>query len=343
MLVAMARAVHIAAGPGTCRAANGVALSLTLQKDNIMTFRSFGALLAFLSMVAAMGPVAAQETQPTTGATAGQTAQPAPAPPPDTVVAIVNGKKVTRADVIASAQSLPAEYQAKIDAIFPALIDRIVDLTLLAEEGRKQNLQDDPEVKARIEQLTGQVIEEVLIRRHLKTLMTEDALKARYEKFIAEQPPQTEIRASHILVATEEEAKEIIRQLEGGADFTALAKEKSTDPSAKQNGGDLGYFTAGEMVPEFSQAVFAMQKGESSKVPVKSQFGWHVIKVVDKRQKAPPTLEETHSHIEELLSGELLTAYLTSLRSAAKVEKFNPDGTPIAPAPATGGGEQPQQ
>jgi peptidyl-prolyl cis-trans isomerase C len=284
----------------------------------------------------------AQEAQPAPDATTGQTAQPA-GPPPETVVAIVNGKKVTRADVIASARSLPAEYQDKIDAIFPALIDRIVDLTLLAEEGRKQNLQDDPEVKARLEQITNQVIQEVLIRRHLKAMMTEDAIKARYEKYVAEQPAQTEVRASHILVATEDEAKDIIRQLDGGADFAALAKEKSTDPSAKQNGGDLGYFTAGEMVPEFSQAVFAMEKGESSKAPVKSQFGWHVIKVVDKRQKPPPTLEDSHGQIEEMLSGELVTAYLTTLRSSATVEKFNPDGTPIPAAPATGGGDQQPQ
>jgi len=307
-----------------------------------MTFRSLGALLAFLSMAAAIGPTAAQEAQPTTGATTGQPAQPAAAPPPDTVVAVVNGKKVTRADVIASAQTLPAEYQSKIDAIFPALIDRLVDLTLLAEEGRKENLQDDPEVKARIEQVTNQMIQEVLIRRYLQKMMTEDAIKARYEKFVAEQPAQTEIRASHILVASEEEAKDIIKQLDGGADFAAIAKEKSTDPSAKQNGGDLGYFTASEMVPEFSQAVFALEKGESTKAPVKSQFGWHVIKVVDKRPKAPPSLEETHSHIEELLSGELLTAYLTSLRTTATIEKFNPDGTPITAAPAAGGGEQQQ-
>lgn len=307
-----------------------------------MTLRSFGALLTFLLAAAALAPAMAQENQPAPGTTAGQTAQPA-GPPPETVVAIVNGKKYTRADVIASAQSLPAEYQSKIDAIFPALIDRLVDLALLADEGRKQNLQDDPEVKARIEQVTNQVIQEVLIRRHLQTMMTEDAIKARYEKFVSEQPAQTEVRASHILVATEDEAKDIIRQLDGGADFAALAKEKSTDPSAKQNGGDLGYFTAGDMVPEFSQAVFAMEKGESSKVPVKSQFGWHVIKVVDKRPKAPPTLQETHSHIEELLSGELLTAYLTTLRGAATVEKFNPDGTPMTAAPATGGGAQPQQ
>src|SRR4030095_9262424 len=169
--------------------------------------------------------------------------------------------------------------------------------------------------------ITSRATQEALIRRHLKAMMTEDAIKARYEKYVAEQPAQTEVRASHILVATEDEAKDIIRQLDGGADFAALAKEKSTDPSAKQNGGDLGSFTAGEMVPEFSQAVFAMEKGESSKAPVKSQFGWHVIKVVDKRQKPAPTLEESHGQIEEMLSGELVAAYLTSLRSSRTVEK----------------------
>jgi peptidyl-prolyl cis-trans isomerase C len=307
-----------------------------------MTIRSFGALLAFLLTTVALAPAMAQEAQPTPESTAGQSAQPAE-PPPDTVVAIVNGKKLTRADVVASAKSLPAEYQSKIDAIFPALIDRLVDLTVLAEEGQKQHLQDDPEVKARIEQIANQVIQEALVRRYLEKMMTEDAIKARYEKFVGEQPAQTEIRASHILVATEDEAKAIITQLAGGADFATVAKEKSTDPSAKQNGGDLGYFTAGEMVPEFSQAVFAMEAGDSSKAPVKSQFGWHVIKVVDKRTKVPPTLEETRGQIEEMLSGELLTAYLTSLRTTAKVEKFNPDGTPIAADPAAGGAVQPQQ
>jgi peptidyl-prolyl cis-trans isomerase C len=308
-----------------------------------MTIRSIGALLAFLLTTAAVAPAMAQEAQPTTpDSAAGQSAQPAE-PSLDTVVAVVDGKKLTRADVIASAKSLPAEYQSKIDVIFPALIDRLVDLTVLSEEGHKQNLQDDPEVKTRIEQVANQVIQEVLIRRYLQKMMTEDAIKARYEKFVADQPAQTEIRASHILVATEEEGKAIIVQLEGGADFATIAKEKSTDPSAKQNGGDLGYFTAGEMVPEFSQAVFAMGKGDSSKTPVKSQFGWHVIRVVDKRAKVPPSLEETRPQIEEMLSGELLTAYLTSLRTTAKIEKFNPDGTPIPAKPATGGAEQPQQ
>jgi peptidyl-prolyl cis-trans isomerase C len=169
-------------------------------------------------------------------------------------------------------------------------------------------------------------------------MMTEEAIKARYEKFVAEQPAQTEVHAQHILVASEAEAKNVITQLAGGADFSTLAKEKSTDPSAKQNGGDLGYFAAGDMVPEFERAAFALEKGQSSQEPVQSQFGWHVIKVVDRREKTPPTLDEARGQIQELLSSELVTSYVTALRADAKIEVFNPDGTPKEPGP-----EQPQQ
>jgi len=294
-----------------------------------MTTRILGAALAVGLLVAHAGSAVAQTDQPAT-APAPATG---PAPAPDTVVAVVNGDKITRADVIDSAKSLPQQYQQQIDAIFPALIDRLVDLKLLAEEGRKENLQDDPEVKAEIAQRTEQVMQEVLIRRHLKAAMTEDAVKARYDKFVKEQPPQTEVHARHILVDSEAEAKDIITQLAAGADFATLAKEKSKDPSAKENGGDLGYFSAGQMVPEFSKAAFAMQVGEISKAPVKTDFGWHVIKVEDRRDKAAPTLEEARPQIEETLSGELMSAYLESLHQGATIQKFNPDGTPIMPKP----------
>lgn len=295
-----------------------------------MTVRKLSALLACFFSASALTLAVAQETQPTADPAQPPPAQSAAEPPPDTVVAIVDGTKVTRADVIASAQTLPPQYQQQIDAIFPALIDRLVDLTLLSNEGRKQNLQDDAEVKARVDQFTEQVIQEVVIRRHIESAMTEEAIKARYDKFVTEQPPQTEVHAQHILLGSEAEAGEVIAQLAGGADFSTLAKEKSTDPSAKQNGGDLGYFGPGEMVPEFERAAFALEKGQVSQDPVKSQFGWHVIKVVDRREKTPPTLDQARGQIEELLSGELVTAYVTSLRSSAKVETFNPDGTPKA-------------
>lgn len=280
-----------------------------------------------LGLMAAGAAAQAQESQPA-------------APPPDTVVAIIDGDKITRADVIDSAKSLPEEYQDKIDAIFPDLINRLIDLRLLAAEGRKQKLPDDPEVKARIAELTDQVIQEFLIRRQVEQGMTEATIKARYDKFVAENPPQAEVHALHILSATEAEAKAIIAELAAGADFSVLAASKSTDPSARQNGGDLGYFVADDMVGEFSTAAFAMEKGAVSAAPVQSQFGWHVIKVVDKRDRTPPSFEQARGQIEQMLSGELVTAYLNRLRGAARIERFNPDGTPLAADPAAGDTQQ---
>lgn len=293
-----------------------------------MAIRRLGLIIAAAGglIIAAAGAVA-QETQPATPDTP-------PAPAPDTVVAVINGARITRADVIASAQDLPQEYRAQIEAIFPQLIDRLVDLRLLGEEGRRQNLLEDAEVKARIAAMTEQVLQEFAIRRHMEKAVTDAAIKARYDKFVAENPAEPEVNALHILLASEAEAKDIIARLAAGADFATLAKEKSTDPSAKQNGGDLGYFTAGQMVPEFSQAAFALEKGAVSPAPVKSEFGWHVIKVLDRRQKLPPTLGEARGQIQEMLSSEVMTAYLASLRGAARIERFNPDGTPVTTAPA---------
>ncbi|MGH6933938.1 MAG: peptidylprolyl isomerase [Dongiaceae bacterium] len=261
-------------------------------------------------------------------------AAPAAAPPPDTVVAIIDDVKITRADVVASAATLPAQYQAQLEQIFPALIDRLVDLTLLANEARGQNLQDDPDVKTEVERLLNETISKTLITRHVKAAVTEEAIKARYEKMIAETPATVETKASHILLETEDEAKAVIAELAAGGDFTTLAKTKSKDPSAAQNGGDLGYFTAEQMVPEFSTAAFALEKGAISTAPTQSQFGWHVIMVVDRRDKAPPTFEESKAKIEETLSNEAASDYLKELRVAAKVELFNPDGTPRTDAAA---------
>jgi len=258
-------------------------------------------------------------------------AQDAPAgPAPETVVAVIDGKTITRADVI---ESVPEQYRAQLDSNFSELIDRLIVLTLLSTEAHKQNLQDDPEVEAQVARLTDQAIQEMLIRRYLAATMTEAAIQARYERFKKEVPAQTEVRASHILQVTEQEAKDIIAQLAGGADFAALAREKSTDPTAQQNGGDLGYFTVDRMMPEFAQAAFAMEKGTISQAPVQSQYGWHVIKLVDRRETVPPSLEEARGQVEEMLSGELVTALIDGLRGAAKIEKFNPDGTPIVPQP----------
>ena len=171
----------------------------------------------------------AQPAQPPEQPATGQPAAtaPAPEPPPETVVAIVNGKKITRADVIASAKQLPAEYQSQINQVFPALIDRQIDLTLLSDEGAKQNLVEDPVIKQQLAELTENIIRQAVLDRYLQAQMTEAAIKARYDKFVGALPKQQEVKARHILVEKEEDAKAIIVQLDGGGDFSAIAKEKS--------------------------------------------------------------------------------------------------------------------
>ena len=134
--------------------------------------------------------------------------------------------------------------------------------------------------------------------------------------------------ARHILVEKEDDAKAIIAALDKGADFATLAKEKSTDP-AKDNGGDLGFFSREDMVPEFADAAFKLQKGEYTKTPVHSQFGWHVIKVEDRRTAAPPSFEDSKQQLTNELAREVIGAKIKDLRSGAKIEMFALDGSPL--------------
>src|SRR6185369_14524433 len=160
---------------------------------------------AGLSLLAATAALAQTSTAPSTTAQGTTTTAPA-APAGDPVVAIVNGQTLHRSDVIASAQSLPLQYRNKVDEYFPALVDRLIDITLMVDEGRKQKLQDDPEVKALVTAYEDQAIREVLLRRQLKDKLSDAALKQKYDEMTKAMKPQEELRASHILVASEAEA-----------------------------------------------------------------------------------------------------------------------------------------
>jgi peptidyl-prolyl cis-trans isomerase C len=250
----------------------------------------------------------------------------------DPVVAVVNGKTLKRSDVVASAQTLPPQYRNQIDQLFPQLVDRLIDITLMVDEGRRQKLQNDPEVKAIVARYEDEAIREVLVRRFLADKLSDEALKKRYAVEVTKVPPSEELRASHILVKTEDEAKAIIKQLQGGTDFAKLAKEKSTDTSAG-NGGDLGYFGNGDMVPEFYAAAAKLKKGEYTKDPVKTQYGWHVIELTDRRTKAVPKFEEVKDQVKEQVTQELVSAWLADMHKTAKIQKFGLDGKPLPVTP----------
>jgi peptidyl-prolyl cis-trans isomerase C len=275
------------------------------------------ATTAALAVLALVGPARAQDAAA------------------DPVVATVNGAQIHKSDVEAAYETLPQQYrQMPLEAIFEPLLDRVIDSRLLLAEADERNLAEEPEVQAEIEQARENVLRDSLVEQAIEQGTSEERLRAAYDS-MKSQPgfASEETRASHILLASEAEAQEVLKQLEGGADFAALAKEKSTDPSAKTNAGDLGYFKRDQMVPEFAEAAFTIEPGTVGKAPVKSQFGWHVIRVEDRRQTVP-SFEEKQPELREQLAREIVTALLTDVREGASIERFNLDGTPKAAAPA---------
>jgi peptidyl-prolyl cis-trans isomerase C len=250
------------------------------------------------------------------------------------VVAIVNGQKILLSEITAAQAGLPQQYrQLPLQLIFPALLDQVIDGKLVSAEGRKANLQNDPDVKKRLALAEDQLIQQAFLFKEIDKKITPEALKARYDKFVKETPPEDEVKASHILVKTEDEAKAIIAELAKGGDFAKIAKEKSTDTASGAQGGDLGYFKKGDMVAEFAEAAFTMKKGEVSPTPIKTQFGYHVIRVDDRRTAPPPKLEEVEDQLRSDMQREIVTAMLGNLRTKAKIERFNMDGSKVVDAP----------
>lgn len=261
-----------------------------------------------------------------------QNRQPAPldAKAGDVVVAVVNGQKVMRSEVEMMAASLPPQYrQMPFQMIFPALLDQVINTKLLAGEGRKQGLQKDPEVRRRMAMIEDRLVQDSFEQKEIAKLVTPEALKARYEKQVAAMPPEEEVNARHILVKTEEEATAIIVALKDNGDFAALAKEKSTDTGSGANGGELGWFRKADMVGEFAEAAFKLKKGEISETPVKTQFGFHVIKLEDRRAAKPPTFEETEEELRTHMERELGAQMVDEMRAKAQIERFNLDGSKI--------------
>jgi peptidyl-prolyl cis-trans isomerase C len=290
--------------------------------------------LSAAALLAAIGfclPAMAQTTPaPATPAPAAPgTSAPAGQVAPDPVVARVNGKAIYLSEVQQAASGLPEQYHSlPPQMIMPMLVDQLVDGLALADEARKQGIDRDPAVKAAMEQAADQALQNALLRKDIGPTITEAAIKARYERDYANKPGEKEVHARHILVATEAAAQQIIAQLQKGADFATIAKQQSTDTGSQQNGGDLGWFKEGDMLPEFSKAAFALQPGQFTQAPVHTQYGWHVIQVLAVRNAPPETLEAAHDEIRQKLIQEGVQKELAQARADAKIERFNLDGSP---------------
>lgn len=255
-------------------------------------------------------------------------------PVSDPVVARVDGAAITLSEVEEAARSLPEQFRSMPPMVlFPLLIDQMINQRVLAAAARKANLQDSPEVRARVAQAEAEALQQAFLAREIAPLMTEESLRARYQRDIASQPADVQVRARHILLQTETDARSTITALQGGADFATLARERSRGPGA-QDGGDLGFFKKEEMPEPFAEAAFALAPGQFTATPVRTQFGWHVIKTEERREDPRPSFEQAENDLRRTVIEEAATSIIDRLRAAATVQRFNIDGSPIAPQAA---------
>lgn len=247
----------------------------------------------------------------------------------DTVVATVNGNEIYFSEVVMLLNSLPERFrQIPLPAIYPQLVRQLVNQRLIADAARAENYGAQEDVKSRMAFLEQRVLQEFYLTERIDAGLTEERLRQRYDERNAARTPAVEVRARHILLKTEDEAIAVIEELDGGAEFEQLAKDKSTGPSAAQ-GGDLGYFTEDQMVKEFSEAAFAMEPGETSSAPVQTSFGWHVIKIEDRRETAPPSFEDSVEEMRNEVAQQIVSDIVEELREGADIQGFNLDGTPL--------------
>lgn len=277
------------------------------------TFRPLvrqGALMAGLFLLGGLPAVAQEEAAPA--------AEPA-VEVEDVVVATVNGEPVRYSDIAMAEADLATELSGVPDEVrFEYLSSLMVDRKVLAGAAREAGLEDDPEVARTMAFYLEKTLGDVYLARQLADAVSDEEARAFYDKQVAQVEVKEEVRARHILLESEEDALAVIERLKAGEDFVAVAKEASTGPSGA-GGGDLGYFTADRMVPEFSTAAFALEAGEIS-APVKSDFGWHVIKLEDRRMQQVVPFETVKADIKAQLRDEKAAPFIEGKRNEAKIE-----------------------
>ncbi len=259
------------------------------------------------------------------------------------VLATVDGAEITDADVRTAMEDLGPTLPAQLKG--PArdayVLDYLIDVKLAARQAEKDKVQDNPDFQRRMAYFHDKVLMEGLLGNIASQALTDEAEKKVYNDAAKAQKPETEIHARHILVPTEDEAKAALARVQKGEDFAKVADALSKDPGSQ--GGDLGWFTKDKMVPEFAEAAFKLEPGQVS-APVKSEFGWHIIKVEGKRQKEFPPFDQVKDQVAHYVVQKAQSDEIMKLRQAAKVERTEPQpaATPMpgtvpdaAPAPAS--------
>jgi len=245
----------------------------------------------------------------------------------DPTVATVDGKDIKRSDLVALKSGLSQEMsQVPLEAVYDDVLDYAITMELLGKQAREAGLDKASAYLKRLHQEQNRLLFEAFVQRRIDTEVTDEALKAVYDKQVASAPAEEEVRARHILVRSEEEAKAIIAKLKDGGDFAQLA-QGTVDRGSAAQGGDLGYFTKGRMVPEFEAAAFALKPGETTQAPVQSQFGWHIIRVEDRRPAKPESFEQMEPKLRKEMVDAIYTKAVEEARAGAEVKRFKIDGS----------------
>ena len=239
------------------------------------------------------------------------------------IVANVNNEDISLETMIHAMNELPPEIQSQpFMSYYEDLLERVIDIKLFAQEGKKMKLDEEPSVRAAIDFVIEKVLMQAFLSKYVQENIKEENIKASYINFIADETSREEIKASHILMDTESEAIDVINMLNDGGDFAELAKNKSTGPSGP-SGGDLGWFKRGQMVPPFEKAAFSLNKNEITQRPVQTQFGWHVIKIFDKRIPEAPSYESMKNKLIQDLERKIVSKKIQDLRNDALIEKLS--------------------
>ncbi len=297
---------------------------------------------SLLLCTALIGGFSSSLTAKAVAADAPASAQPAaqpqakPAADPNMLLATVNDQKITLGDVQHAAATLPPEArQLQPSVIIPLLINQLIDQKAIQIQADKEGLANKPAVKAAMEAAANNVLQNAYLEEQVAPKLTDDALKAYYQEHYASKKPEEEVHARHILVDSEAKAQSIIRQLNKGADFAKLASRLSTDKaSGGTNGGDLGWFKRGDMIPDFSNAAFAMKSGSITQKPVHTQYGWHVIQVLGTRTAPVPSFEQVRDQIRRDLIRQEVRKVVEAAEKQAHIVHYDAKGQPITSAPA---------
>lgn len=259
--------------------------------------------------------------------------------PGNPVVATVNGEEITRLEVFQFIQNLPQETrQLPLQNLFPVALNQVINARVVNEKVEDVDLPDDPEVERQLEQAREQIVRNVYIQNQVSERITDERLQQLYQQYSENFPEVMEARAAHILVEDRSTAQDILSQLQEGADFAELAQEFSIDATADQ-GGQLNYFTQTDVVPEFGEAVFSAEIGEVIDEPVESEFGYHIIKVQERRIRPVPPFEEARPFLEAQLRRAVLDQVIAEWRQEADVTRFDINGNPVELSAQNAGSE----